>query len=369
MAFPSDHHPSIDSLPGVHSRDDVATATSGSECLSEHRVPTAWFRTTSPVFSAVRPIAGTAVLSAFAMSPGVAGLLHPAADRGVRRVSARSKCGFRPSLPVSRDWRSFARHRRLPRDATYPSKDSSHPQPYRVTTAVAVLTFSSRRPSHFPVKPFPIPPFPAPSARSVAFKALLRLWVRTIVRRIPARDGLSSLGFFPLQGPSTDARPKPHLGGWPPVRRVGASRAKTIRVSRSLLSSKTRLAPGFGEHRSVPYWSLSSRRSSRRGRARRHGPNSRRVRRRSRKQSALQTVLPRPETSARRPVSRAFSRSLGRCPPPRGWTFAPWPRPRPRRKNKSFALPDDEPVGIPLPFHGVRTLRLPVLRGAPMGDR
>lgn len=90
VTFPPDPCPSIDSLPGVHSRDDVATATSGSRDLPEHRVPTSWFRTTSPVSSAVRPIAGTAVPSAFAKDPGVTGLLHPAADLEVRRVSARS---------------------------------------------------------------------------------------------------------------------------------------------------------------------------------------------------------------------------------------------------------------------------------------
>jgi hypothetical protein len=72
---------------------------------------------------------------------------------------------------------------------------------------------------------------------------------------------------------------------------------------------------GFGEHRSVPYSSLSSRRSSRRGRARRHGPNSRHTRRCSRKQSALSSVLPRPETSARHTVSRAFRVAPGGAHP------------------------------------------------------
>jgi len=60
----------------------------------------------------------------------VAGLLHPAANRGVRRVS-----GLSVLLPG---------HTSLPRDATYPSKDSARPQPYRVTTALAFLTFTHR---------------------------------------------------------------------------------------------------------------------------------------------------------------------------------------------------------------------------------
>jgi hypothetical protein len=60
----------------------------------------------------------------------VAGLLHPAANRGVRRVS-----GLSVLLPGRTS---------LPRDATYPSKDSTRPQPYRVTTALAFLTFTHR---------------------------------------------------------------------------------------------------------------------------------------------------------------------------------------------------------------------------------
>jgi len=82
----------------------------------------------------------------------------------------------------------------------------------------------------------------------------------------------------------------------------------------------------FGEHRSVPSASPSSRRSSRRGRVQRHGPGSRRTRRCNRRQTALPTVLPRPERSRKTSVSRDCSRNLGRCPPPRGWTFAPKPR-------------------------------------------
>jgi hypothetical protein len=82
--------PSIDLLSGVHSRFDVAIVSSGSGLPDPDHVPTPWFRTTSPVFSAVRPVTGTAAPSPLrVISLRVAGLLHPAANRGVHRVSVR----------------------------------------------------------------------------------------------------------------------------------------------------------------------------------------------------------------------------------------------------------------------------------------
>jgi len=60
-----------------------------------------------------------------------AGLLHPADDSGVRRVSFRSV----PSLPEGGSVTS----RSSPRRESYPSKSSPRPQPYRITAAVALL--------------------------------------------------------------------------------------------------------------------------------------------------------------------------------------------------------------------------------------
>jgi hypothetical protein len=77
-------------LSGVHSRFGVATVSSGSGLPDPDHVPTLWFRTTSPVFSAVRPVTGTAARPPSRMiSLRVAGLLHPAANRGVHRVFGR----------------------------------------------------------------------------------------------------------------------------------------------------------------------------------------------------------------------------------------------------------------------------------------
>jgi hypothetical protein len=61
---------------------------------------------------------------------GAAGLLHPAASLGVRRVS-------RSGFPVTRG--CPASPSRSPRRGSYPSKSSPHQQPYRITAAVALL--------------------------------------------------------------------------------------------------------------------------------------------------------------------------------------------------------------------------------------
>jgi len=79
--------PSIDMLSGVHSRFDVATVSSGAGLPDPNHVPTSWFCTTSPGCSAVHPVTGAAASSPLqAISLRVAGLLHPAANRGVHRV-------------------------------------------------------------------------------------------------------------------------------------------------------------------------------------------------------------------------------------------------------------------------------------------
>jgi len=61
---------------------------------------------------------------------GAAGLLHPAASSGVRRVS-------RPGFQITRE--CPASPSRSPRRGSYPSKSSPHQQPYRITAAVALV--------------------------------------------------------------------------------------------------------------------------------------------------------------------------------------------------------------------------------------
>lgn len=54
-------------------------------------------------------------------------MLHPAADRGVHRVSTRCDAySGLPMFPLPGGRRRVIRHRRLPRDATDPSKKFSH---------------------------------------------------------------------------------------------------------------------------------------------------------------------------------------------------------------------------------------------------
>ena len=90
-------------LSGVHSRAGVATVSSDPDRPDQDHVPTPWFRTTSPVFSAIHPVAGvTARAPLRALALRVAGLLHPAANRGVRRVSGWLLL-FPGLTPVARD--------------------------------------------------------------------------------------------------------------------------------------------------------------------------------------------------------------------------------------------------------------------------
>jgi hypothetical protein len=79
---------------------------------------------------------------------------------------------------------------------------------------------------------------------------------------------------------------------------------------------------GFGEHRSVPHSKPPSRRTSRRGRARRHGSDARHTRRCSQRSLRPGPCCHGPGRACdlQFPAGR---RSFGRCRPPRGPTFAP----------------------------------------------
>ena len=180
--------PSIDMLSGVHSRNDVTTASSGSSLPGSYRVPTSWFRTTSPVCSANRPVTGTAAFPLLrARALRVAGLLHPAANRGVHRVFG---------------WLSLLPEPPFPAMLSYPSKDSPHPQPYRVTTACALLPFSrsAARTSRGRVAASTVQSASRFEHRLQGFA----LWMGPYHRApFPTSDGLPSRGLlFPLQGPS-----------------------------------------------------------------------------------------------------------------------------------------------------------------------
>lgn len=117
--------------------------------------------------------------------PRVAGLLHPAANRGVRRVS-----GPIVLLPGQ------SSHSRA---ATYPSKDSIRSQPYRVTTALAFLTFTRRalRASRVRVA---APTLQLASRFELVSKALLCVRIRTTAHRCRCSMAYPPVGFcFPFK--------------------------------------------------------------------------------------------------------------------------------------------------------------------------
>jgi hypothetical protein len=100
----------------------------GVQVLEPSLAPTSSFHTTSPVCSATR----------------FAGLLHPAADPGVRYVSTRLSVEpapkARPLLDVlpAGHRRAVSSHR-----VSHPSKEFPSPQPHRIAATVASSDFSS----------------------------------------------------------------------------------------------------------------------------------------------------------------------------------------------------------------------------------
>jgi len=135
--------PSIDLVPGVHSRADIAAVASVTRCQPRDPVPTSPFCTVPPVFSADRPaLAGLCAVA----SAGFPGLLHPVADPGVRCVSLRRPGGSSTPHPPPCDGLCAAGHANAASSqrVSYPLEDSPHPQPCRVTATVAPLMFASR---------------------------------------------------------------------------------------------------------------------------------------------------------------------------------------------------------------------------------
>jgi hypothetical protein len=157
----------------------------GVQVLEPSLAPTSSFRTTSPVCAATR----------------FAGLLHPAADPGVRYVSTRLSVEpapkARPLLDVlpAGHRRAVSSHR-----VSHPSKEFPSPQPHRIAATVASSDFSSS----------PIRDSVAVAVSSAvnscriggtwSLEALLRGGVRTFCRLMQTTKGLSFLGLVPLRG-------------------------------------------------------------------------------------------------------------------------------------------------------------------------
>jgi len=129
----------------------------------------------------------------------VAGLLHPAAGHGVRRVSG---AGF----PI-RDLAS-----QIPAGGPTPSsRRTSHPP--KASSTAAVPRHRGRCPravGRHPARPVEPSPLPAPSLRappdrSLDFEAFLRCRVWAPRGRFQSRCTRPSMGFVPLRGPSRSA--------------------------------------------------------------------------------------------------------------------------------------------------------------------
>jgi len=206
--------PSIDLVPGVHSRADIAAVASVRRCHPPDPVPTSPILTVSPVYSADWP--ACTCLCAIA-GAGFAGLLHPAADPGVRCVSHRHPGGsWHPTLAIAgRCAAGHANSASSQRDS-YPSKDSPHPQPCRVATTVAPLMFAFRA------------VFGRLVASVTGFDArVATAWLQHLRGVAPQMS--------PYRNPPFPARIRPILTGlWPPSRSFDRGIAPVADASRTL---------------------------------------------------------------------------------------------------------------------------------------
>jgi len=223
----ADLRPSIDMLPGVHSCDRCChLPLRVRRNLSEHRVPTSWFCTTSPVFSAVRPLTRAAVPPCD--GPGVAGLLHPAADPGVRRISAR--------------W--------LPCDAPTPRRIP--PPRSRTVSPRPLPSWRSPRIAHQPSEKrrFQLLRFDRRQCGAPPSRLCSAIGPVPSIAVFPRPLAYSSWALLLLEV-LRPSRGKPRSGGWPPARRASPSNRGTIRVASVPLFEEPRTRRGFVERRSV----------------------------------------------------------------------------------------------------------------------
>jgi hypothetical protein len=194
--------PSIDVLPGVHSRrcDLAAVPTSDPGCRPGHRVPSSRFLTASTAFSAL-------TFAPKRSGRGVAGLLHPAADPGVRRVSLRP-----PRLTVA-----GVPERRLSRDAFHTPRRIPLACSRTVSPRPLPPCRSSGRFVALVGNPLPGVPLCARPRSDADFEALLRLRVRSVVAPLPVRHALSfRWALFPFKVPSTWKSTLPSATVWRP---------------------------------------------------------------------------------------------------------------------------------------------------------
>ena len=228
LSWDSSVRPSIDLLPGPG--PERCFHRSGSGSPGPGQVPPSWFRTTSTVLP----------------SPEVAGLLHPAADPGVRRVwCAKAQSPRRVSYPSKNplaDSRTtspwplpllrFTDHRSCPTAraaGSYrrpPPTDGLWPAD-RSTDLHTPPEVARHRFDPMPTCSRFVGQAPDPHATSVAgcradrlsgrFRALLRRRVRAVPHRIGYRRRKARffLGFVPLQGlPSRSAPPPGPTRAW-----------------------------------------------------------------------------------------------------------------------------------------------------------
>jgi hypothetical protein len=150
-------------------------------------VPPAWFRTTSTVFSALK----------------FAGLLHPAAGRGVRRVSRKpAPPGSRPL--ATREWsamRAGASAGLAPRDASTLRRVPPVRSQYRVTAALLPPCRWVSPGTFAPCSPLLVGKVAACQARSSTSRRFSANGSVALDTLASGKSLVPSMGLCPLRGP------------------------------------------------------------------------------------------------------------------------------------------------------------------------
>lgn len=291
-------------------------------------------------------------------------MLHPVADREVRRVSARAILCTVSHASVARERRSNHGIDGFP---------ATRPTPRR-TPPTRSRTVSPR-----PLPSWRLPRiFVAPTERTVASPPApraveMRPHLQGLSPRegpyhrspFPAFEGLSSLGFVPLQGPSTDVRPKSHAGGRRPL--SGCCVQTEHNPCASIPARSKSRARGADSASTAPIRTRNLRPD---GRAVEVEPGAMGRTRAAPEDAAGDPCVPTRVATSQNGRVRTVTRSSAQpraVPAPERTDLRTVASARPRRKNESFALPDDEPVGIPPPLRSVRADRLPGSLDRPMG--
>ena len=145
-----------------------------------------------------------------------------------------------------------------PRRVSYPSKNSTLPQPFHITVAVAPLPLSPCRARPLLPVPLPVPGLEAVPSGILDFEAFLRCRARNARATVASREApYPSMGFVPLRGPSSDRG----LPGPRSVRRVVARLRRDNRPSTSSAPSQAvslRRRPGSTGAARKRLWCLAS---------------------------------------------------------------------------------------------------------------